>query len=214
MILYGMSLSPFVRKVLIFAAEKGLEIELKPVGLGAPDPEFRAISPFGKMPAFRDGDFTISDSSAIVTYLEAKHPDPALFPATPEDRARAVWYEEFVDTILFVPGAKIFFNRIVAGLIGRDGDPEIADKAAAEEMPPLFAYLESVMPDAEGWLVGDRLSIADVAVASPMVNMLHAGALPDPERFPKLHAYAARWFERPSLKPVIEREKAFLSRDA
>jgi glutathione S-transferase len=212
MILYGVSLSPYVRKVLIFAAEKGIALELKPVGLGQPDPEFRAVSPFGKMPGFADGDFRISDSTAIVTYLEAKYPEQALFPADPAERARAVWYEEFVDTIMVPSGAKVFFNRVVAALIGREGDLAVADKALAEEMPPLYDYLESVVPDGEGWLVGDRLSIADISVASVCVNMMHCGGSPDRARYPKLTAYVQRWFERPSLQPIIAREKAFLSR--
>jgi glutathione S-transferase len=210
--LYGVSLSPYVRKVLIFAAEKGIELELKPVALGQPDPEFRAVSPFGKMPGFADDDFRISDSTAIVTYLEAKYPEPALLPADPAERARAVWYEEFVDTIMVPSGAKVFFNRIVAALIGREGDLAVAEKALAEEMPPLYEYLESVAPAGEGWLVGDRLSIADISVASVCVNMMHCGGSPDPARYPKLTAYVQRWFERPSLQPIIEREKAFLSR--
>ena len=100
MILYGAPLSPFVRKVLAFAAEKGVELELVPVGMGDPNPDFAACSPFRKMPGFRDGDFTISDSTAIVTYLEAKHPSPALLPAEPESRARVIWFEEFADTIM------------------------------------------------------------------------------------------------------------------
>ena len=121
-----------------------------------------------------------------------------------------MWYDEFVDTILVPAGGKVFFNRIVAGLIGREGDLAVADKAAAEEMPPLYAYLETVMPPAsagagrgDGWLVGDRLTIADIAVASPFVNMMHCDAAPDPARYPKLCAYVARWFERPSLKPLV-----------
>ena len=212
--LYGASLSPYVRKVLIFAAEKGIELELRPVALGAPDPEFRETSPFGKMPGFADRDFKISDSSAIVTYLEAKYPQPPLFPADPQARARAVWYEEFADTILVAAGAKVFFNRIVAGLIGRQGDFAAAEKAMTEELPPLYAYLEGLVPEGEGWLAGDRLSIADIAVASPFANMMHCGAEPDPERFPKLAAWVARWFERPSLKAWIDREKAFLAQRA
>ena len=54
MIVYGSSISPFVRKVLAFAAEKGIEVESKPVGIGDQNPDFREASPFGKMPAFRD----------------------------------------------------------------------------------------------------------------------------------------------------------------
>ena len=83
MILYGSTMSPFVRKVAAFAAEKGIDFELKAIGLGDPDPEFRAASPFGKMPALIDGDYRLADSSAIIHYLEAKYPEPELIPADP-----------------------------------------------------------------------------------------------------------------------------------
>jgi glutathione S-transferase len=212
MILYGLSLSPFVRKVLIYAAEKGIALELKQIGLGQPDPEFRAASPFGKMPGFEDGDFRISDSTAIITYLEAKHPTPSLIPDTPEDKARAVWFEEFADTILIGAGGKVFFNRVVAGLIGREGDLAVADKALAEEMPPIYDYLETVVPDAGGYLVGGRLTVADIAVASPFANMAHCGASPHAGRYPRLSAWADAWMARPSVAPIVERERAFLRR--
>ena len=114
MILYGSSLSPFVRKTMAYLSEKGLSAELKPVVFQAPDEAFRSASPFGKMPGFRDGDFAISDSTAIITYLEAKCPDPALLPTEAKNRARTIWYEEFADTILAACMGKMFFNRLVA----------------------------------------------------------------------------------------------------
>jgi len=80
MIIYGSSLSPFVRKTLAHVTEKGLTVEVKPVNLGSFEPEFVACSPFRKMPGFRDGDFAISDSSAIIAYLETKFPAPPLIP--------------------------------------------------------------------------------------------------------------------------------------
>ena len=76
MIVYGSSFSPFVRKVMAFGAEKGIALELKRIGLASDDAEFGEASPFRKMPALRDGDFTLADSSAIVVYLEAIRPDP------------------------------------------------------------------------------------------------------------------------------------------
>ena len=86
MILYGSSLSPFVRKVLAFAAEKGIEIELRPTGAGPGQhgPEFIEASPLRKMPALVDGDFRLADSSAIAQYLEALHPEPNLIPTDPK----------------------------------------------------------------------------------------------------------------------------------
>ena len=87
MILYGSSLSPFVRKVLAFAAEKGIELDLQPTGMPNYSPEYLEASPFRKMPALRDGDYTLADSSAIIQYLEAKLPEPPMIPTEPRARA-------------------------------------------------------------------------------------------------------------------------------
>jgi glutathione S-transferase len=210
MIVYGSSLSPFVRKVLAFAAEKGIAVELKPSGLGNKDPEFLEASPFGKMPGFRDGDFAISDSSAIVAYLEAVKPEPNLIPTEPKARARTIWFDEFSDTILFACGGRLFFNRIVAPrFLGIPGDEEVAAKAQCDELPPLLDYLEGLIP-ASGFLVEDRITLADLSIASPFATLDHAGTAIDDVRHPKLKAYVDGILARPSFAPWIGREKAFL----
>ena len=212
MIVYGSSMSPYVRKVLAFAAEKGIEVETKPVGLGSNDPEFRAASPFGKIPAFRDGDFGISDSSAIVAYLDALKPEPVLIPAEPKARARTIWFDEFADTIIGACGTKMFFNRIVSPrFLKRPGDTAVADKAECEELPPILDYLESVIPES-GFLVEDRLTLADLGVASPFVNLRHIRV--DLGARPKLAAYLDGILSRPSFKHWVDRETAFLARPA
>lgn len=222
MIVYGASLSPFVRKVLVFAAEKGIEVELKPTGLGNKDPDFIEASPFGKMPGLRDpgsgsgagGDFCISDSSAIVAYMEAVKPEPNLIPTEPRARARTIWFDEYADTILFACGGKMFFNRIVAPrFLGQAGDEAVAAKAECEELPPLLDYLESVIPPS-GFLVEDRLTLADIAVASPFANLKHIHVGIDPQRHPKVVAYVEKILARPSFAPLIAREAAFLERTA
>jgi glutathione S-transferase len=214
MIVYGSSLSPFVRKVLAFGAEKGIDLELKPSGLGNQDPEFRESSPFGKMPGFRDGDFAISDSTAIVFYLEAIRPEPVLIPTEAKARARTVWFDEYSDTILFACGGKMFFNRVVAPrFLGLPGDEEAAAKAECEELPPLLDYLERVIPES-GFLVEDRLTLADISVASPFANFRHLDLVIDPARYPRLVRYVAAILDRPSFKSWIDRETAFLARAA
>jgi glutathione S-transferase len=214
MIVYGSSMSPFVRKVLAFAAEKGVEVESKPLGLGSSDPDFLAASPFGKIPAFSDGDFAVSDSSAIIHYLEAKFPDPELIPSEPRARARTIWYDEFGDTLLAACGGKMFFNRIVAPkFLQREGDLELADKAQCEELPPLLDYLEKVIPES-GYLVEDRLTLADLAVASPFANLRHLAVDIDAAGRPRLAAYVERLLARPSFSNYVSRETAFLARAA
>jgi glutathione S-transferase len=210
MIVYGSSFSPYVRKTLAYIAEKGLTAELTPTNPFAPDQAFLAISPFKLIPGFRDGDFTISDSTAIITYLEAKHPEPALLPAEPELRARAVWYEEFADTLLIACMGKMFFNRFVMPrFMGRPGDETLA-AAGEAELPKYLDYLEAVIP-ADGFLVGGRLTVADLAVASPFINLDHIGIRPDPARHPKLMAYVAAITARPSFAGYVAEEKAFVA---
>ncbi len=214
MIVYGSSISPFVRKVLAFAGEKGIEVELKPTGFPGKEPEFLEASPFGKMPGLRDGDFTISDSTAIIFYMEAIKPEPNLIPAEPRARARTVWFDEYADTILFACGGKMFFNRLVAPrFLGQPGDEAAAAKAECEELPPLLDYLERVIPDS-GFLVEDRLTLADLSVASPFANFKHINLAIDPARYPKVTRYVEAILGRPSFKHWVERETAFLARAA
>jgi glutathione S-transferase len=214
MIVYGASLSPFVRKVLAYGVEKGLRLDNKPLGLNSDDPDFLASSPFRKVPGFSDGDFAISDSSAIIHYLEAKYPEPALIPAEPEARARVIWFDEFADTILCACGAKMFFNRIVAPrFLGREGDLATADKAEKEELPPILDYLERIIPE-NGWLVGDGVTLADIAVATVFANFRHLGMTIDDVRYPKVSQFAERMLARPSFAGWVEREAAFLEKTA
>jgi glutathione S-transferase len=212
MILYGSSLSPYVRKVLAFAAEKGIELELKRTGFPEFSPDFLEASPFRKMPALRAGDYTLADSSAIIHFLEAKYPDDPLIPADARLKGKVIWFEEFADTLLVACGAKIFFNRIVGPrFMGRTCDEEAVQLAERDELPPVLSYLESIAPEEGGYLVGDRLTLADIAVACPFVNFMHTQTRVDPERYPRTVAYVESILARPSFAPLIEREVAMLA---
>jgi glutathione S-transferase len=211
MILYGSSLSPFVRKVLAYAGEKGIELDLRGTGFPNHAEEFCAASPFKKMPALADGDFRLADSTAIIHYLEAKHPHPPMIPSHPELLGKTIWYEEFADTILSACGAKMFFHRVVAPrFMGQPGDHSVADAAERDELPPLLDYLERVVPDdEEGFLVGDEITVADLAVASPFANLRHLNVRIDDGRHRRLKRYVHRILERPSFATWIEKEQAF-----
>ncbi len=211
MIVFGSTLSPYVRKVMAFGAEKGLTLELRPAGLGRGGPEFAAASPFGKMPGFQDENFLISDSSAIVTYLEAKFPEPALIPAEPRARARTIWFDEFADTLVMASGGKIFGNRFVfPRALKRECDHAVADAAERDELPPLLDYLEGVIP-ASGFLVEDRLTLADVAVACPFATLGTIGVGIDSGRWPRAAAYVAAIHARPSFAGGIAADHALVA---
>ena len=208
MIVFGSTLSPYVRKVMVFGAEKGLDLELQAAGMGRGSPDFVAASPFGKMPGFKDGDFLISDSSAIVAYLDAKYPQPSLIPTEPRSRARTIWFDELADTIMMAAGGAIFGQRVVRPrVLKMECDHDAADAAERDLMPPILAYLEGAIPGS-GYLVEDRLTLADIAVASPLATLGCIGVTVDPAAYPRLADWVAAMHARPSFATIIARDKA------
>ncbi|HTR00854.1 MAG TPA: glutathione S-transferase family protein [Candidatus Acidoferrum sp.] len=207
MILFGISVSPFARKVLIYAAERGIALENRPLSPHADDAAFRAASPTGKIPALQDGDYTLADSSAIVQYLEAKFPANTLIPAEARARGKVAWFDEYADTVMFPVGTVIFFNRVVMPKLRRQqGDLKAADDAEANKLPLLLAYLESCAP-AQGFLVGDALTLADITIVTQLINLEHGGVPVDAARYPKLAAYYARIAARPAFRALIDSER-------
>ncbi|HXZ01947.1 MAG TPA: glutathione S-transferase family protein [Stellaceae bacterium] len=199
MIVYGSSLSPFVRKTLTFINEKGLAVEHKPITPPSTLPEFRACSPLGKVPGFADGDYRLSDSSAICHYLERKYPTPALFPESAEEIGRMIWFEEFTDTVLIAAAGKVFFQlNVRPKVLNEEPDMAVVDQALTKELPPLFDYLERQI--AGPFLIGNRLTLADIAVHCPFVNLKLAGRPLEAERWPKLGGYLAGLLARPTFK--------------
>lgn len=210
---HGVGASPFVRKVRVALAEKGLDYELEPVfpfGAGA---EFRKISPLGKIPVLQEEDYYLPDSSAILDYLEAAYPEKPLFPKNPKDRGRAVFLEEYADGAIATKGTgAIFFQRVVGPrFMGQPTNEAIVKKAIEEEVPPLLDYLEDQFDGGNSFLVGDSLSIADIAVTSQFVNLAHAHYRVDAERWPRLAAYLERMMARPSFAALIAEEKAMFA---
>ena len=202
--LYGALLSPFVRKVAVVLEEKGIAWELAMSNPGAPDPEFQQASPFGKIPALVDGDFSLADSSAIAVYLDAKQPAPPVLPADAKARGRAMWFDEYADTILGASGLKIVFNRLVGPkLLKLPCDEAIAVQGEAE-LPRILDYLEGVV-SGEGWLDGD-FSLGDISVASMLKTMSYVGHGPDAARYPKSAAWYGRVAARPSWASVAAME--------
>lgn len=210
--LFGSTISPYVRKVAVFAEEKGITFDLIPAAPGDTSPAFRAISPFGQIPALVDGDFALADSTAIVTYLEAKHPEPALIPADPEARGRTIWFDELADTIVFGAGRAMLFNRVVGPLFrGGAGDAGVADTVEREQWPAILAHVNGAIAGRD-FLVGDRLTLADIAIASAFASSLHACAAVDPAAYPDLARYLDTMLARPAFATRVAGEKAFIAK--
>lgn len=207
---FGANASPFVRKVRVLLAEKGLDYELESVNPFAPPEGFRRISPLGKIPGFQDGDKSLADSTAICIYIERCNPQPALYPSDNYQYARALWFEEYMDSaFLPIAGPEVFRPLVMAPIMMKqEVTPEIkatALEAVDHKLAPMWDYLEREL-GANQFFVNDTLSIADIAVASAHVNLWHAGVEPDAKHWPRLGGFLQRMRVRPSLAALIEEE--------
>lgn len=217
LVILGLKGSPFVRKVQVFLAEKGLEYDLEAVSPFPPPDWFVEINPAKRIPVLRDRSVgaegeagTLPDSSSICAYIERKHPEPALYPKAPFDYGRALWLEEFLDSeVANLVGLGLFRPMVMVKLMGKEPDVERARKTVNEKLPPHFDYLERQIGDS-GFFVGGALSIADIAVATQFVNYYHAGAKLDGSRWPRLADFVARMHSRPSFASCIEDERKIL----
>jgi glutathione S-transferase len=207
--LHGPATSPFVRKVWIFLREKGLDFEHRQLDPLAKTPRFLAMNPLGRVPILEESDgHLIADSSVICDYLERIHPAPALYPSAPRERARALWLEEYGDTLLTGVCARVFWMHIIIPV--RTGKPVDSREVAAfvdDAFPGAFDYLESIAP-ARGPLLGDAFGIADISLLSPVRLLDLAGAPLDATRWPKFEAWYRRSLDRPSARSIAAAELA------
>lgn len=210
--LYGAALSPFVRKTRVFMQEKGIPFEaihVDPTNLPA---DFAQLNPLKRIPVLQHGDRVLADSAVICRYLESMFPENPLYPTDPYEQARCAWFEKFADYELGATCTfSVFRNRVLMPLIGRQGDEERVQKALTTGIPPLFAYLDQELAGKE-YLLGERLTIADIALASQLVNFRHGGESVDASRFPHLAAFAQRLHARPTFAKSIEKESAFVEK--
>jgi glutathione S-transferase len=214
-VVHGASASPFVRKVRVALREKGIPYELNPILPFNVSDEYKRMSPLGKIPCYtpKEG-VNIPDSSVIVAYLERTNKNNALYPENPEDYARALFLEEYADSALVAALGTVFFQRIVAPtFLGQKTDEAAIATALEKQAPPLLAWLDEQIKGKE-YFVGNRLTIADIAVASPFVNFMHAGEKVDAKKYPNLAAFLDRMHSRPSFRELIAEEKALFGQAA
>jgi glutathione S-transferase len=161
--IYWISGSPFAWRVLLTAEVKGIPYEGKLLESSKGElktPEFLAINPLGRVPAIRDGNFTLHESLAIMVYLDRKHPNPPLFGRTAEEAGRIFErISEFISD--FWPPSHRVNRSIFFG-------PPLAAEEAKEVREKIHLGLARLEGYAEGgvWFAGPELTAADI-VAYP-----------------------------------------------
>lgn len=211
MILYGVPLSPFVRKTMFMLHELNLSFEQEMIVPQGDDAAFRAASPLGRIPGFADGDIKLSDSSAICHYLARRHDSPLIPHDDPLALARVVGFDKYADEDL----APAVFEPLIERVVKQVRFHEAADEATVaaavgEKMPPVFNYLNRRLEASDGdWFAGRDFSFADIALGAHMANLPLAGVELDTHRWPALGRWCGRLSERPAFNRMYEAARTF-----
>ena len=150
---------------------KGVDYEAVPVNLvegGQKGPEYRAVNPQGLIPALEMDGRLLTQSLAIIEYLDSVRPEPALLPADAADRAH-------VRALALIVACDIHpLNnlRVLKYLAGPLGQPQEARDAWYRQwVGDGFAALEAMAaPRAGRFLFGDSPTLADVCLVPQMFN--------------------------------------------
>jgi glutathione S-transferase len=147
----------------------------------------------------------------IAAYLDEAFPGHPLLPASPADRARARWLEEYADTRLGdLCIWSLFYQRIVGPMVfGEPTDEARVERTLSEGLPNALDYLEGEAP-ADGFRFGG-IGLADISVASFFRNAAYARFEIDASRWPRSAAWVARTLAHDCLDRFLKFEQAQLS---
>jgi glutathione S-transferase len=159
--LYMHPYSTYSRRVRIALLEKNLPCELVTVDMAARkhrEPEYLALNPYGRVPTLVDDDFVLYESTAILNYLEAKYPQPALVPSDLRGRAQVDLHMKLCDVQFTRQCGTIVFPK---RFLPKERWDEKAFEQARGEIDKHLAILNRQLGDRE-FLVGESYSLADV----------------------------------------------------
>jgi glutathione S-transferase len=200
--LYQFPFSPACQKVIAFAHEVGVPLELATVELfkgEARTPAMLAKNPNGKLPILEDGDFVLWESTAMLAYIAAKAGRADLAPTTPRERAEVDRWTSWEGAHFGPAIRKVAFERIVKKLAGLGTPDEAVVKTGIEEFAVRTSVLERSLGTKE--YVCGRLTIADFALA-PYAALAASCGL-DFEPYPKANAWLGRMAARDSMKKTL-----------
>lgn len=151
---------------MLFAAESSIALDYQSVDLFTGEqykPEYSAINPSHQVPVLDDGDFRLTESSAILKYLADKTASPA-YPQDPRRRARVNERMDWFNTGFYRDFSYGFLYPQIFPFMRRPDDKVQAGTVAwgkDKALPWLKVLDESLIGARNGYICGDAITIAD-----------------------------------------------------
>ena len=185
--LYARRTSSNCQKVLWFLGELGLEYEFLATGGdagGLDAPEYRALNPNGTVPTLVDGDLAVWESHTILRYLAAAHAPARYWSEDPAERSQIERWMDWSQAQFDPSFMALFWGYWRTPEAQRD---DARNQIHLARCRHYLAILDHALSD-RGYVVGDRLSLADIPVGALMYRYANLDVTDD------LPAGVARWY--------------------
>ncbi len=196
--LYHFPASTFSRRVRVALLEKNISCELIELSLPTGQHKedwYAALNPYSKVPTLVVGDLALYESAAILSYLEANHPAPALVPSDARGRALVDMHVRLCDAHLGRHAGAVLFPKRFLPEAKWDRQ---AMEAGRKEIDRHLAIVERELGDRH-YLVGESFTLADIAY----LPFLHFLAMMEVSAGPRVQAWAERVLARPSAQATV-----------
>lgn len=165
--LYDYGRAPNPRRVKIFLAEKGIEVELVSVDMAKGEhksPEFLKKNPSGKIPVLELEDGRcLAESVAICRYIEALHAEPNLMGADPFELGHIEMRNRHIETELWSPLGVSWVNGPVVAAMGIVEQIPAAKEASDKSVNAYYQRLDRELGESE-YIAGERFTIVDITL--------------------------------------------------
>lgn len=199
--LYGHPFAAFVWKPLIAAYERNVPFAFRMVDQDHPENSNRMaqLSPTGQFPALVDGDRSVTQSNAVIEYLDRFGNAPPMIPADADAALKSRMLADVFDSYVAGP-----MQQIVGEALRPEDqqDPRRVDEAKTA-LDKTYAWLCERI--GTGWANGDSFSIADCAAAPALFYADWIHLIPDGP----LKAYRIRLLEHPSVARVVDEARPY-----
>ena len=206
-ILYGLSRSVYTRIARLALEEKGVDYAFEEVeifGGGCVPEQHLDRHPFGRIPTFTQGEFSLYETIAITRYIDEAFPGPPLQPTAPEARARMTQVMSVLDAYAYRPMVwGVFVQRVVIPQKG--GTPNESTIGEALQAARTCLKALEVLLDDRPFLAGDELSLADLH-AAPI--LLYFSLTPDGAELLPTHRRLNLWLSNMVARPSVKRTRS------
>lgn len=177
--------SPNVRRVWLTLLEKGVTFETVLVKLDGDQlqPEFLEINPFHHIPVLVDDGFRLVESLAILDYLEAKYPTPALLPTEPEALATV--------RMVQMVTANELFPKVVSLIYESEDSPQFVQ--AKQHIDKVLQFFTEALGDSP-YFGNNQLTLGDIVAGSAVPLLPKLGI--NLSNYPKIDDWCGRLIQR------------------